>query len=59
MFAFSATAGLYAQQKDRVLPTANQEYAENKFADAEANYRISDSKFPNKATAPYNLGNSI
>ena len=59
MFAFSATAGLYAQQKDRVLPKANEEYAESKFADAEANYRISDSKFPNKATAPYNLGNSI
>ena len=59
MFAFSAMAGLYAQQKDRVLPKANEEYAESKFADAEANYRISDSKFPNKATAPYNLGNSI
>ena len=59
MFAFSATAGLYAQQKDRILPKANEEYAESKFADAEANYRISDSKFPNKATAPYNLGNSI
>ena len=59
MFAFSETAELYAQQKDRVLPKANEEYAESKFADAEANYRISDSKFPNKATAPYNLGNSI
>ena len=59
MFAFSAAAGLYAQQKDRILPKANEEYAESKFADAEANYRISDSKFPNKATAPYNLGNSI
>ena len=59
MFAFSATAGLYAQQKDRILPKANEEYAESKFADAEADYRISDSKFPNKAAAPYNLGNSI
>ena len=59
MFAFSATAGLYAQKKDRILPKANEEYAESKFADAEADYRISDSKFPNKAAAPYNLGNSI
>ncbi|WP_188049403.1 tetratricopeptide repeat protein [Flavobacterium sp. GP15] len=59
MFASLATAGLYAQEKDRVLPKANKEYAESNFADAEADYRISDSKFPNKATAPYNLGNSI
>ena len=59
MFACSATAGLYAQEKDRVLPKANKEYAESNFADAEADYRISDSKFPNKATAPYNLGNTI
>ena len=59
MFAFTATAGLYAQKKDRILPKANKEYAESKFADAEADYRISDSKFPNKATAPYNLGNTI
>ena len=59
VFAFLGTAGLYAQQKDRVLPKANQEYAENKFVEAEANYRISDSKFPNKATAPFNLGNAI
>ncbi|MFV5690656.1 tetratricopeptide repeat protein [Flavobacterium sp. LT1R49] len=48
-----------AQQKDRILPKANEEYAENKFVDAEANYRISDSKFPNKTIAPYNLGNAI
>ena len=59
MFAFTATAGLYAQKKDRILSKANKEYAESKFADAEADYRISDSKFPNKATAPYNLGNTI
>ena len=59
VFAFLGTAGLYAQQKDRILPKANQEYAENKFVEAEANYRISDSKFPNKATAPFNLGNAI
>ncbi len=55
LFSFVANA----QQKDRILPKANAEYAENKFVEAEANYRISDSKFPNKATAPFNLGNTI
>ncbi|TDE31630.1 MULTISPECIES: tetratricopeptide repeat protein [Flavobacterium] len=55
LFSFVANA----QQKDRILPKANEEYAENKFVDAEANYRISDSKFPNKANAPFNLGNTI
>ena len=57
--ALCGTAGLLAQQKDRILPKANQEYEDNKFADAEANYRLSDSKFPSKAAAPFNLGNSI
>lgn len=59
MVAFCGTAGVYAQQKDRILPKANAEYVENKFVDAEANYRISDSKFPNRAAAPFNLGNTI
>lgn len=48
-----------AQQKDKVLPKANEEYAENKFVDAEANYRISHSEFPNRTVSPYNLGNAI
>jgi tetratricopeptide (TPR) repeat protein len=59
VFAFCGTAGLHAQPKDRILPKANQDYADNKFVEAEANYRISDSKFPNKAVAPFNLGNTI
>lgn len=48
-----------AQEKDKTLPQANEEYKQNKFVDAEADYRISQSKFPNKATASYNLGNTI
>jgi len=48
-----------AQEKDKTLPTANEEYAQNKFVDAEANYRISHSKFPKRTVAPYNLGNAI
>jgi tetratricopeptide (TPR) repeat protein len=41
------------------LPKANDEYAEKKFVDAEANYRISHSKFPKRTVAPFNLGNAI
>lgn len=48
-----------AQEKDKTLPKANEEYSENKFVDAEANYRISHSKFPKRTVAPYNLGNAI
>ena len=48
-----------AQEKDKTLPKANEEYAQNKFVDAEANYRISHSKFPKRTVAPYNLGNAI
>ena len=48
-----------AQEKDKTLPTANEEYSENKYVDAEANYRISHSKFPKRTVAPYNLGNAI
>lgn len=48
-----------AQQKDKVLPKANEEYVGKNFVEAEANYRISKSKFPNRTVASYNLGNSI
>ena len=51
--------GGYAQEKDKTLPKANDEYSESKFVDAEANYRISHSKFPKKSAAAFNLGNSI
>jgi hypothetical protein len=33
------------RKKDKSLPLANEEYADNKFVDAEANYRVSNSKF--------------
>jgi len=56
---FLGLGGLLAQEKDRSLPKANEEYADNKFVDAEADYRISNSKFPNGTAAPYNLGNAI
>lgn len=48
-----------AQEKDKTLPKANEEYAEKKFVEAEANYRISNSKFPKRTVSAYNLGNAI
>jgi tetratricopeptide (TPR) repeat protein len=48
-----------AQEKDKTLPKANDEYSEKKFVEAEADYRVSHSKFPKKSVAPFNLGNSI
>jgi tetratricopeptide (TPR) repeat protein len=44
---------------DRNLPKGNSQYNKGEFAQAEANYRISQSKAPEKAAASYNLGNSI
>jgi tetratricopeptide (TPR) repeat protein len=49
----------FSQQKDPILPQANQEFEAKKYADAEANYRISDSKSTKYAVPSYNLGNSI
>jgi tetratricopeptide (TPR) repeat protein len=59
LFPIWGMGGLYAQEKDKALPIANEEYAQNKFVDAEANYRISHSKFSKRTVAPYNLGNAI
>lgn len=50
---------LSAQEKDKTLPKANEDYAQKKYVEAEANYRISHSKFPKRIVAPYNLGNAI
>jgi tetratricopeptide (TPR) repeat protein len=56
---FLGLGAVFAQEKDKSLPLANEEYADNKFVDAEANYRVSNSKFPNRTVASYNLGNAI
>lgn len=56
---FFGSSGVFAQAKDKNLPKANEEYAAKNFGDAEAEYRISNSKFPNRSVAPYNLGNAI
>lgn len=48
-----------SQEKDKDLPKGNDAFADKKYADAEANFRISQSKNPKKAIASYNLGNAI
>ncbi|UOK43066.1 MULTISPECIES: tetratricopeptide repeat protein [Flavobacterium] len=53
------SAGLFAQKKDKNLPKGNEEFNDKKFAEAEADYRISQFQNPQRATASYNLGNAI
>jgi tetratricopeptide (TPR) repeat protein len=54
---FSAVA--FSQKKDFDLPKGNEEFAKKAYAEAEADYRISKSNNSKRATASYNLGNSI
>ena len=53
------SVAIFAQEKDRNLPKANEAFDAKKYDEAEANYRISESNNPTKATASYNLGNAI
>lgn len=48
-----------AQKKDQFLSEANKNFGDKNFRDAEANYRISQSKTPDDAKSMYNLGNTI
>jgi tetratricopeptide (TPR) repeat protein len=57
LVSFLATA--QKKEQDKSLPKGNDAFAEKKYADAESDYRISQSKYPKKAIASYNLGNSI
>jgi tetratricopeptide (TPR) repeat protein len=52
-------AAVFAQDKDKNLDKGNKAFEKKEYADAEANYRIAHSKAPTKASASYNLGNSI
>lgn len=47
------------QEIDKILPKANKAFAEKKYVDAEAQFRISNSKGISGAKPAYNLGNSI
>ena len=50
---------IFAQEKDFHLPKANDEFADKKYANAEAEYRISLSNNPKKSISAQNLGNAI
>ena len=51
---------LFGQEKDKNLYNGNQSFKEKKYADAEADFRVTESKkSPKKATARNNLGNSV
>lgn len=47
------------KEKDTHLPAGNDLFANKNYVEAEAEYRISQSKFRKKSTASYNLGTSI
>lgn len=47
------------EPKDKNLPQGNKNFNNKAYADAEAQYRVSQSKSPAKAIASYNLGNAI
>lgn len=47
------------KEKDTNLPKGNEAFAEKKFNEAEADYRVSEAKFNKKAKSSYNLGNAI
>lgn len=59
LILISFLAKAQEKEKDKNLPKGNDSFAEKKYADAEAEYRISESKSPKKSIASYNLGNAI
>jgi tetratricopeptide (TPR) repeat protein len=59
LILISFLAKAQEKEKDKNLPKGNDAFAEKKYADAEAEYRISESKNQKKGIAPYNLGNAI
>jgi len=59
LFPLWGSGLLYAQEKDNDLPKGNDSFTEKKYAEAEADYRVSESKNPKKSIGSYNLGNAI
>ncbi len=53
------TSVALAQEVDKNLPKANDEFEAKKYTDAEADYRVSLSRTRKNPVATYNLGNSI
>lgn len=59
IFLISFLAKAQDKEKDKNLPKGNDSFAAKKYADAEAEYRISESKNPKKSIPSYNLGNAV
>lgn len=59
LIIISFLAKAQQKEKDKFLPKGNEAFEEKNYIDAEADYRISQSKFSKKPTASYNLGNAI
>jgi len=59
MLSYFLQAQEEKKEKDKVLPKANKEFVAKNFTEAEAQYRVSNSKGVSGATPAYNLGNSI
>lgn len=59
LFLCSFLVKAQEKEKDKNLPKGNVSFEEKKYNDAEAEYRISESKNPKKSIASYNLGNAI
>ena len=59
LILISFLAKAQEKEKDNHLPKGNDSFAEKKYAEAESEYRISESKSPKKSIASYNLGNAI
>ncbi len=56
---FSFLARGQQKETDNNLPKGNDSFSDKKYDEAEAEYRISESKYPKKSIASYNLGNAI
>ncbi len=53
------TAFAFAQKPDNDMARGNEEFMKKEYTEAEADFRISKSKSPAKASADYNLGNAV
>ncbi len=59
LFIVLSSSNIYSQKKEVDLKKGNRAFKEQKYADAEANYRVEKSKTDNKSSVLYNLGNAI
>src|SRR5262245_61576547 len=59
LILISFLAKAQQKEKDTDLPKGNDAFAEKKYDEAEADYRISESENKKKSIASYNLGNAV